>query len=128
MRDGHATYDATARHLWGLPVRTPLRDTAAIVACHAIPGRQRMRPGDFKPLARAAFTGVVPAVLPDRPDEDRVHRQRLRRSAGQRPPPGAVCWPVRSSPRPDCSTPGRRGRPRIVRYGASPRRRRVCAH
>lgn len=63
MGDGHATYDAIARRLWGLPVHTPFLDTAVVDVCHAIPGWQRSRPGDFKPLARAAFTGSVPAFL-----------------------------------------------------------------
>lgn len=63
MGDGHATYDALARRLWGLPVHAPFLDTAVVDACHAIPGWQRSIPGDFKPLARAAFTGAVPAFL-----------------------------------------------------------------
>ncbi|MFL4910743.1 asparagine synthase-related protein [Streptomyces sp. MMS24-I2-30] len=63
MGDGHATYDAIARRLWGLPVHAPFLDTAVVDASHAIPGWQRMRPGDFKPLARAAFTGSVYAGL-----------------------------------------------------------------
>ncbi|MET9776261.1 asparagine synthase-related protein [Streptomyces sp. NPDC006367] len=66
MGDGHATYDALVRHLWGVPVHAPFLDTTVIDACHAIPGWQRTRPGDFKPLARAAFTGSVPAFLLNR--------------------------------------------------------------
>ncbi|MFD8148794.1 asparagine synthase-related protein [Streptomyces sp. NPDC059708] len=66
MGDGHATYDTIARRLWGLPVHAPLLDTPIVDICHAIPGWQRHRPGDFKPLARAAFTGSVPAFLLNR--------------------------------------------------------------
>ncbi|CAK7288455.1 asparagine synthase-related protein [Streptomyces misionensis] len=66
MGDGHATYDAIARQLWGIPVHAPFLDTPVVDVCHAIPGWQRARPGDFKPLARAAFTGSVPAFLLNR--------------------------------------------------------------
>ncbi|MEU2358874.1 asparagine synthase-related protein [Streptomyces misionensis] len=62
MGHGHATYDAIARQLWGVPVHAPFLDTPLVDVCHAIPGWQRARPGDFKPLARAAFTGSVPAA------------------------------------------------------------------
>ncbi|GAA2489478.1 lasso peptide isopeptide bond-forming cyclase [Actinocorallia cavernae] len=66
MGDGHATYDAISRQLWGTPVHAPFLDTPVVDVCHAIPGWQRTRPGDFKPLARAAFTGSVPAYLLNR--------------------------------------------------------------
>ncbi|MGY3056100.1 asparagine synthase (glutamine-hydrolyzing) [Streptomyces sp. TE3672] len=66
MGDGHATYDTIARHMWDTPVHAPFLDTPVVDVCHAIPGWQRTRPGDFKPLARAAFTGSVPAFLLNR--------------------------------------------------------------
>ncbi|MEV5947743.1 asparagine synthase-related protein [Streptomyces sp. NPDC051993] len=46
-----------------MPVHAPLLDNHVVDACHAIPGYARTRPGDFKPLARAAFTGHVPDYL-----------------------------------------------------------------
>ncbi|MET8944576.1 hypothetical protein ABZX30_13585 [Streptomyces sp. NPDC004542] len=49
MGDGHATYDAIARRLWGLPVHAPFLDTAVVDACHAIPGWQRMRRATSSP-------------------------------------------------------------------------------
>lgn len=67
MGDGHATYDAIARQLWGIAIHAPLLDTPVVDACHAIPGWQRSVPGDFKLLARAAFSGDVPGFL--------LHRQ-----------------------------------------------------
>lgn len=63
MGDGHATFDQISRQQWGLPVHAPLLDDLVVDACHAIPGYVRTRPGDFKPLARAAFTGHVPDYL-----------------------------------------------------------------
>ncbi|MGW5098210.1 asparagine synthase-related protein [Streptomyces nodosus] len=63
MGDGHATFDQISRHQWGLPVHAPLLDNLVVDACHAIPGYVRTKPGDFKPLARAAFTGHVPDYL-----------------------------------------------------------------
>ncbi|MFG2564715.1 asparagine synthase-related protein [Streptomyces sp. NPDC048567] len=66
MGDGHATFDQMSRTLWGLPVHAPLLDNRVVHLCHAIPGWERTRPGAFKPLARAAFTGVVPDVLLER--------------------------------------------------------------
>ncbi|MEW1700340.1 asparagine synthase-related protein [Streptomyces sp. NPDC091278] len=66
MGDGHATFDQMARTLWKLPVHAPLLDNRVVDLCHAIPGWERARPGDFKPLARAAFTGLVPDLLLER--------------------------------------------------------------
>lgn len=63
MGDGHATFDQITRQQWGLPVHAPLLDNLVVDACHAIPGYARTQPGDFKPLARAAFTGHVPDYL-----------------------------------------------------------------
>ncbi|MER8159985.1 asparagine synthase-related protein [Streptomyces sp. NPDC094472] len=63
MGDGHATFDQISRQQWSLPVHAPLLDNLVVDACHAIPGFERTRPGDFKPLARAAFTGNVPGYL-----------------------------------------------------------------
>jgi len=63
MGDGHATFDEIARHEWGVPVHAPFLDTAVVDICHAIPGWERRRAGDFKPLARAALTGAVPEYL-----------------------------------------------------------------
>lgn len=63
MGDGHATFDQISRQQWGLPIHAPLLDNRVVDACHAIPGYTRTRPGDFKPLARAAFTGHVPDYL-----------------------------------------------------------------
>lgn len=63
MGDGHATFDQISRQQWGLPVHAPLLDNHVVDACHAIPGYARTQPGDFKPLARAAFTGNVPDYL-----------------------------------------------------------------
>ncbi|HEY8985465.1 MAG TPA: asparagine synthase-related protein [Streptomyces sp.] len=66
MGDGHATYDAIARQLWSVPLHAPFLDNGVIDAGHAVPGWERHRPGDLKPLARAAFTGAVPAYLLER--------------------------------------------------------------
>ncbi|OEV09319.1 hypothetical protein AN218_23085 [Streptomyces nanshensis] len=63
MGDGHATFDYISRHQWGLPIHAPMLDNLVVDACHAIPGYARTQPDDFKPLARAAFTGVVPDYL-----------------------------------------------------------------
>jgi len=63
MGAGHATFDQIARQQWHLPVHAPLLDTPVVDACLAIPGYERFRPGDYKPLARAAFTGDVPDFL-----------------------------------------------------------------
>ncbi|MFE7114559.1 asparagine synthase-related protein [Streptomyces sp. NPDC057654] len=66
MGDGHATYDQIARQQWGLPLHAPFLDTPVVDVCHAVPGWYRNRPGDYKPLARAAFTPAVPAFLLNR--------------------------------------------------------------
>ncbi|MFE7462580.1 asparagine synthase-related protein [Streptomyces sp. NPDC057499] len=66
MGDGHATYDQIVRQQWGLPLHAPFLDTPVVDVCHAIPGWERNRPGDFKPLARAVFTPAVPAFLLNR--------------------------------------------------------------
>ncbi|MER8234320.1 asparagine synthase-related protein [Streptomyces sp. NPDC094049] len=63
MGDGHATFDQMSRTLWSLPVHAPLLDNRVVDLCHAVPGWERSRPGQFKPLARAAFAGLVPDVL-----------------------------------------------------------------
>ncbi|MDJ0383236.1 asparagine synthase-related protein [Streptomyces sp. G-G2] len=61
MGEEHATFDDIARQRWGLPVHAPYLDSLVVDACHAVPGWERSRPGDFKPLARAAFSAVMPA-------------------------------------------------------------------
>ncbi|MBU7598946.1 hypothetical protein JGS22_015325 [Streptomyces sp. P38-E01] len=66
MGDGHSTFDQVSRTLWDLPVHAPLLDNRVVDLCHAIPGWQRSQPGMFKPLAQAAFTGLVPDVLLER--------------------------------------------------------------
>jgi asparagine synthase (glutamine-hydrolysing) len=63
MGAGHASYDQIARQQWSLPIHAPLLDTPVVDACLAIPGYERSRPGDYKPLARAAFTDQVPGFL-----------------------------------------------------------------
>ncbi|WP_168724269.1 asparagine synthase-related protein [Streptomyces sp. A1547] len=63
MGEEHATYDQISRRLWSLPVHAPFLDNAVVDVCHAVPGWQRSVPGDYKPLGRAAFAGVVPATL-----------------------------------------------------------------
>lgn len=55
----HAALDTLARTLWGLPMHAPFLDTRIIDICHAVPAWERRRAGDFKPLARAALTGLV---------------------------------------------------------------------
>lgn len=66
MGDGHNTYDQIARALWDLPIHAPLLDTAVVDVCQAVPGWERARPGEFKPLAKAAFAGKVPGYLLER--------------------------------------------------------------
>ncbi|MFF2402698.1 asparagine synthase-related protein [Streptomyces goshikiensis] len=63
MAEEHATYDQISRQLWKLPVHAPFLDTPVVDVCHAVPGWERAVPGDYKPLARAAFAGAVPDVL-----------------------------------------------------------------
>ncbi|WP_457511689.1 asparagine synthase-related protein [Streptomyces sp. TE33382] len=63
MGEEHATYDEIARQKWGLPIHAPYLDGPVVDACLAVPGWERRVPGDFKPLARAAFTGSVPDYL-----------------------------------------------------------------
>ncbi|MEV4975378.1 asparagine synthase-related protein [Streptomyces scopuliridis] len=67
MAGSHAGYDAIARQLWGVPVHAPFLDTAVVSACLAIPSYDRTREGIYKPLAQAAFDGLVPGFL--------LHRQ-----------------------------------------------------
>ncbi|MFJ9188570.1 asparagine synthase-related protein [Streptomyces anulatus] len=55
----HANLDTLARARWGLPVHAPFLDTRVVDICLAVPAWERRRPGDFKPLARAALTGLV---------------------------------------------------------------------
>ncbi|OEJ20934.1 asparagine synthase-related protein [Streptomyces subrutilus] len=59
----HANLDALARALWGLPVHAPFLDTRVVDIGQAVPAWERRRPGDFKPLARAALTGLVHAPV-----------------------------------------------------------------
>jgi asparagine synthase (glutamine-hydrolysing) len=63
MGGGHAGFDQIARQQWHLPIHAPLLDTQVVDACLAIPGYERFQPGDYKPVARAAFTGHVPDFL-----------------------------------------------------------------
>ncbi|MEV3951014.1 albusnodin/ikarugamycin family macrolactam cyclase [Streptomyces halstedii] len=63
MGEEHATYDQIGRQQWGLPIHAPYLDGSVVDACLAVPGWERWVPGDFKPLARAALTGAVPAYL-----------------------------------------------------------------
>ncbi|MFJ7279395.1 asparagine synthase-related protein [Kitasatospora sp. NPDC098663] len=63
MGEEHATYDQIARQLFQVPVHAPFLDSQVVDLCHAVPGWQRRIPGDFKPIARAAFTGRVPGYL-----------------------------------------------------------------
>ncbi|MFD5977478.1 asparagine synthase-related protein [Streptomyces bacillaris] len=55
----HANLDTLSRARWGLPVHAPFLDTRIVDICLAVPAWERRRPGDFKPLARAALTGLV---------------------------------------------------------------------
>ncbi|MFD3997154.1 asparagine synthase-related protein [Streptomyces sp. NPDC058583] len=66
MGEEHATYDQISRQLWDLPIHAPYLDTPVVDACLAVPSWQRWVPGDYKPLARAALTGAVPAFLFER--------------------------------------------------------------
>lgn len=66
MGEEHATYDQVSRHLWALPITAPFLDNTVVDVCHAVPGWERSVPGDYKPLARAALTGLVPAFLLER--------------------------------------------------------------
>ncbi|MFF3431447.1 asparagine synthase-related protein [Streptomyces sp. NPDC002602] len=59
----HANLDTVTRTLWGLPMHAPFLDTRIVDICHAVPAWERRRPGDFKPLARAALTGLVHAPV-----------------------------------------------------------------
>jgi asparagine synthase (glutamine-hydrolysing) len=85
MGEEHATFDQISRQMWGLPIHAPYLDGLAVDACLAVPGWQRWMPGDFKPLARAAFTGTVPGFLLQRrtktPMTTSLHRG-LRANAG----------------------------------------------
>lgn len=44
-------------------MHAPFLDTRIVDICHAIPAWERRRPGDFKPLARAALTDLVHAPV-----------------------------------------------------------------
>ncbi|MEU5748218.1 albusnodin/ikarugamycin family macrolactam cyclase [Streptomyces sp. NPDC047726] len=66
MGEEHGTYDEIARQRWGLPVHAPYLDAPVVDACLAIPGWERWKPGDFKPLARKALGGSVPDFLLNR--------------------------------------------------------------
>ncbi|MBT2446047.1 hypothetical protein J7F03_02870 [Streptomyces sp. ISL-43] len=55
--------DTLTRTLWDLPVYAPFLDTRIVDICQAVPAWERRRPGDFKPLARAALTGLVHAPV-----------------------------------------------------------------
>ncbi|MCY0930972.1 asparagine synthase-related protein [Streptomyces sp. H27-H1] len=59
----HAGLDTLTRTLWGLPTYAPYLDTRIVDICHAVPAWERRRAGDFKPLARAALTGLVHAPV-----------------------------------------------------------------
>ncbi|MEU3064606.1 asparagine synthase-related protein [Streptomyces subrutilus] len=59
----HANFDTLTRALWDLPLHAPFLDTRVVDICHAVPAWERRRPDDFKPLARAAFTGLVHAPV-----------------------------------------------------------------
>lgn len=52
-----------ARARWGLAVHAPFLDNTVVDAWRLIPSAQRTAPGVYKPLARAAFTGLVPDFL-----------------------------------------------------------------
>ncbi|MFE3577923.1 asparagine synthase-related protein [Streptomyces vinaceus] len=66
MGEEHATFDSIARERWGLPIHAPYLDNLVVDACHAVPGWSRSRPGDFKPLARAAFSALLPTYALNR--------------------------------------------------------------
>ncbi|MFD4224666.1 asparagine synthase-related protein [Streptomyces griseus] len=55
----YANLDTLSRARWGLPVHAPFLDTRVVDICLAVPLWERRHPGDFKPLARAALTGLV---------------------------------------------------------------------
>ncbi|WP_330334793.1 asparagine synthase-related protein [Streptomyces sp. NBC_00536] len=59
----HANFDTLTRTLWDLPLHAPFLDTRVVDICHAVPAWERRRPADFKPLARAALTGLVHAPV-----------------------------------------------------------------
>lgn len=60
----HANLDTLSRARWGLPLHAPFLDTRVVGICLAVPAWERHHPSDFKPLARAALTGLVhPRVL-----------------------------------------------------------------
>lgn len=59
----YANLDTLTRALWGLPVYAPFLDTRIVDVSHAVPAWERRRPDDFKPLARAALTGLVHAPV-----------------------------------------------------------------
>ncbi|MER7791128.1 asparagine synthase-related protein [Streptomyces sp. NPDC097640] len=63
MAGEHATFDAIARQLWGVPIHAPFLDTTVTAACLAIPPFERTRPGVYKPLARIALAHLVPDWL-----------------------------------------------------------------
>ncbi|MGW7517810.1 asparagine synthase-related protein [Streptomyces sp. NPDC054796] len=63
MAAEHATFDALARQRWGVPIHAPFLDTAVVETCFAIPPYERVQPGVYKPLARAALSGLVPDWL-----------------------------------------------------------------
>ncbi|MFR9727432.1 asparagine synthase-related protein [Streptomyces sp. MS19] len=67
MSASHATFDAISRQRWGLGIHAPFLDTAVAEAAFGIPGYQRVRPGVYKPLAQAAFRGLAPDWLLQRP-------------------------------------------------------------
>ncbi|MER5638104.1 asparagine synthase-related protein [Kitasatospora sp. NPDC002227] len=54
-----ANSDTLTRALFGLPLHAPFLDTRIVDISHAVPPWERRIPGDFKPLARAALTGLV---------------------------------------------------------------------
>ncbi|MEU5331411.1 asparagine synthase-related protein [Streptomyces parvus] len=62
----HANLDTISRARWGLPVHAPFLDTRVVDICLAVPPWGRRHPGDFKPLARAALTGLVHHRVLDR--------------------------------------------------------------
>lgn len=63
MAASHAAFDSIARQQWGLAIHAPFLDTPVVDACMAIPSYQRVQPGIYKPLARAALTGLAPDFL-----------------------------------------------------------------
>lgn len=67
MGASHATYAEIARQRWSLAIAAPFLDNQVAATCLSIPTHQRSRPGTYKPLAHAAFTGLVPDFLLRRP-------------------------------------------------------------